>query len=95
MKNYNVKWRKSALNELADIWLRAVDRDAVNRAVAEIESRLEESPSEWGRDVREGLRSFRWGPLRVLYYIVNEGKTVRIVAASSGSLSNENGGGSF
>ena len=90
MKNYKVKWRKTALDELADVWLRAVDRDAVNRAVTEIESRLEESPSEWGRELREGLRSFRLGPLRVLFYVVNDSKTVRIVAANSGTASNGN-----
>ncbi|MGH7134633.1 MAG: type II toxin-antitoxin system RelE/ParE family toxin, partial [Pirellulales bacterium] len=92
-RNYDVKWRKTALNELADIWLRAVDREAVNRAVSEIEARLEESPSEWGREVREGLRSFRWNSLRVLFYIGDDRKTVRIVAARWGAASNGSKGG--
>jgi hypothetical protein len=93
MKNYRVKWRKSALSELANIWLQAVDREAVNRAVSEIETRLEESPSEWGRDLREGLRSFKWKALRVLFYIVEDSKIVRIVAATPAGTSNGHGGG--
>ena len=88
MRNYRVRWRKTALNELAEIWLRAVDREAVNRAVSEIESRLEESPTEWGREMREGLRSFRWGSLRVLFYVLEDSKLVRIVAAVAASNGN-------
>lgn len=95
MKNYKVIWREAALNDLADIWLRTTDREAVNQAVTEIESRLEESPTEWGRELREGLRSFRWESLRVLYYVIKESKTVRIVAAIWGAASEGNGGVDF
>lgn len=83
MKNYTVKWRKSALDELADVWLRADDRQSVTRAVQEIESRLEESPTEWGMALSEGLRSFGLPPLQVLFYVVEERKIVRVVAAKA------------
>lgn len=88
MKNYRVIWTNSALNDLADIWLRAVDREVVNRAVSEIESRLQESPTEWGRDLREGLRSFSQKALRVLFYVAEDRKMVRIVAATVADSSN-------
>lgn len=88
MKNYRVIWTNSALNDLADIWLRAVDREAVNRSVSDIELRLQESPTEWGRDLREDLRSFSHKSLRVLFYVAEDRKIVRIVAATVSDASN-------
>lgn len=89
MKNYKVRWRKSALNELASLWLDSSDRASVNRAVQEIESRLEESPTEWGKELKEDLRSFTWKALRVLFYVVEDKKIVRIVTATSPSPGDE------
>ncbi len=83
MRNYRVKWRKSALNDLADIWLQSSDRNGVTLAEKEIESRLEDAPMSWGRELSEGLRSFTWKTLRGLFYVVEETNIVRTVSVTS------------
>ena len=37
---YTVQWRRTAEATLADIWLRAVDRQAVTRATHEVDREL-------------------------------------------------------
>ncbi|HEX7449486.1 MAG TPA: hypothetical protein VF306_18155 [Pirellulales bacterium] len=81
MKNYSIKWLTSALNELAELWLNAADRSEVNASLDAIESRLEESPTEWGEELAEDLRSFSSGTVRVLFYVIEPAKVVRVVAA--------------
>lgn len=81
MKRYGVKWRKSALDDLAEIWLQSADRDAVTRAAREIESRLENDPVSAGRELSEGLRSLTCQTLRVIFYVVEGTSIVRIVSA--------------
>jgi mRNA-degrading endonuclease RelE of RelBE toxin-antitoxin system len=79
MKRYKVVWRKRALNDLADIWLRAEDRQALTEAVDRVESKLAERPREWGDELCEGLFRIVAGPVRVLFTIEEPAKTVRVV----------------
>lgn len=55
MTRFDVDWLPDALDDLADIWLQASDRDAVNFAAAMIDARLAASPSEWARRFPKGF----------------------------------------
>jgi hypothetical protein len=41
---YTVRWKQSALDRLAEIWLNASDREAINAAVVEIDRLLALNP---------------------------------------------------
>lgn len=85
-----VRWRsdEELLDQVADERLeRACGTLAqcggseVNASLDAIESRLEESPTEWGEELAEDLHSFSSGTVRVLFYVIEPAKVVRIVAA--------------
>ena len=78
MSRYKVVWRKRALNDLAEIWLEANDRQAVTDAVRIAENKLAERPSGWGAEMSEGLFRIVAGPVRVLFTIEEKTRRVRI-----------------
>jgi hypothetical protein len=45
---YHVLWAKTAEDELADVWMQAVDKDAVSRAVAKIDRDIAANPQGLG-----------------------------------------------
>ena len=47
---YAVVWRETALQQLATIWIDAADREAVNRAVDEVDAELASDPDQKGDD---------------------------------------------
>jgi plasmid stabilization system protein ParE len=73
MSRYTVSWTEDAEQELADIWTRAGDREAVTAADAAITRLLASDPINNGTDLAEGLRKLIVDPLMV-YYSVDPGK---------------------
>lgn len=81
MNRFHVDWLPDAIDDLAEIWLRAANRASVNFASAMIDQRLAESPSEWGKEVREGLCEFSVPPVRVLFAVDDANHIVEILRA--------------
>lgn len=81
MTRFDVDWLPDALDDLADIWLQASDRDAVNFAAAMIDARLAASPSEVGTAISEGLYELTVSPLRVLFVFDDAKGNVEILRA--------------
>lgn len=66
---FQVEWRPYALNQLAAIWLQASDRDAITRATAAIDARLQRHPEAEGESREQGRRVLFEASLGVLFRI--------------------------
>jgi plasmid stabilization system protein ParE len=73
-----VTWVASALDELADIWNEAQDRQAVTEAANRIDRALGQTPDQKGRP-RGKYRIFRDFPVTVLFRVVPEDCRVFVV----------------
>lgn len=69
MSPFRVEWLQDAETELAAIWLRATDRQAVTAAQATIDRLLATDPLQNSTEVAEGLRKLIVGPLIVLFSV--------------------------
>ena len=70
MKSFTVLWRQTALDQLAEIWLRAGNRSQVNESVEAIDALLSTDPSsDLTSELAEGLRTVTVIPLRVIYAV--------------------------
>jgi hypothetical protein len=69
MTRYTVVWHESALDELADLWMKASDRNAITAAAHLIDVELSEDAPSKGVEVSEGLRAFFAPPLRILFSV--------------------------
>jgi hypothetical protein len=79
---YTVVWEPTALDELADIWLRAADRGAVSRAQHQIDQALKRASTF--RGVTPGQDYwFAWHPLAVLYRVYPADCKVQVLEARS------------
>ncbi len=65
---YSVIWKQAAVQKLAEIWLAAADKEAVNRAVSQIDAYLAQAASV-GEDYLLGTRLLVAPPLVVVYDI--------------------------
>ena len=79
MTRYTAVWLGSALDELAELWNTARDRNAVAAAAHIIDAELSQDASTKGVEVAEGLRAFFAPPLRVLFTIEEEDRLVEVV----------------
>jgi hypothetical protein len=70
---YTVTWLPSALNQLADVWNRAADRNAVTAASDAIDRDLERDPLGIGESRSGATRIHIVAPLAV-YYDVDPGR---------------------
>jgi len=70
--NWRVGWVKTAEDELADIWLRAPDRDAITAAASVIDQRLERDPYDKSESREDGERIAFEKPLAVRYRVIPE-----------------------
>jgi hypothetical protein len=69
MSRFKVDWVQEAQNELAEIWMRASDRPAVNAAATTIDNLLAADPIKNGTDIAEGLRKLIVPPLMVFFSV--------------------------
>jgi plasmid stabilization system protein ParE len=67
MTRYTVVWLGGALDELAELWTTARDRNAVTTAAHVIDVELSQDALTQGVEVSEGLRAFFAPPLRILF----------------------------
>ena len=68
---YTVIWKPSALQRLASIWLAAPDKDAVNRAVSQIDGHLQQDAGVGEEYIGDTLLIV--APPLVVAYEVNRG----------------------
>lgn len=78
MNPFFVEWSEEALDGLADAWLNATDRNAVNQAAEGIERRLRRDPLGEGRAVHEGLYRIDEPPLAGFYSVDEDAREVRV-----------------
>jgi len=71
-----MEWEADALAALAQAWMQADDRNAVNTAQAELDLQLSRDPVGNGTYLHEGLYKVTLPPL-TLFYSINQ--TERIV----------------
>jgi hypothetical protein len=68
---YTVIWRPEAIQELADIWMRSANRDAVSVATRRIDQHLREEVSNAGQTHYDPTRILIVPPLVALFEISN------------------------
>ena len=66
---YTVRWKRSALDRLTEIWLNASDRAAINSAVEEIDRNLQLNPHDAGESRSEHVRIIFSQPIGAFFYI--------------------------
>lgn len=79
MTRYTVAWASGAEDDLADIWLRAGDPDAVTRAADAIDVQLAQNPGAQGIELREGLRALFIPPLRVIFAVSENDRRAEVL----------------
>jgi hypothetical protein len=77
---YQVHWVSEAEAELAAIWLRAGDRNAVTRAADNIDQMLQANPQEVGESRAEERRILLEPPLGVTFTVSPLDRTVLVLA---------------
>lgn len=76
-----VRWQRSAVNELADVWLHAdsAERDEITRATAIVDHRLGNDPHNEGESRPGGRRIIFVAPLAVIFRISSDRRTVSVL----------------
>ena len=76
---YIVRWKRSALSRLTQLWLDALDRTAVTAAVAEIDRLLAGNPHQAGESRSGELRVLFVPPLGVFFEVEEPARTVHVL----------------
>ena len=79
MTRYSVVWVQSAEDELADLWLKASDPNAVTTAAHAIDQVLSENASVKGSELSEGLRSLSAPPLKTIFTVREDDRIVEVL----------------
>ena len=79
---FTVTWHPSAIDELAQIWLSAIDRNAVTNAVSAIDAILRNEPQKKG-DEFYGDRIIVAMPLAVTFAVNEADRIVQVLQVSS------------
>jgi hypothetical protein len=73
MSPFEVEWEPAAEDELARLWLRSADPQAITKAQAQADQLLARDPIQYGRHLSEGLYAIDLPPL-VLTYTIDSAK---------------------
>jgi hypothetical protein len=79
MTRHTVVWVRSALDELAVLWLAAADRAAVAAAANEVDKELSIDASVQGVELAEGLRALFCPPLRVIFTVREDDRVAEVL----------------
>lgn len=79
MTRYSVVWVKSAQDELTELWLTAVDRNAITTAANEIDQVLRDDAPARGAELSEGLRSFFAPPLKAIFSVSEDDRIAEVL----------------
>jgi hypothetical protein len=75
MNPFRVEWDPAAEDELARVWLRSNDPQAITAAQARADQLLARDPFKYGRHLSEGLYCIDVPPL-VLSYTIDQAKSL-------------------
>ena len=78
--NYTVVWRRRAQGQLAALWIRAANKDAVAGYAEQIDRILERNPNDQGESRGGGVRLWFHRPISVLFQVDESAKRVTVVA---------------
>ena len=76
---HTVRWKRTALDRLTEIWLEASDRAMINSAVEEIDRLLALQPRDAGESRSENIRIVFCSPLGVFFEIDDAFATVHVL----------------
>lgn len=76
---YEVRWKRTALNRVTELWLDAPDRTEVTSAVAEIDRLLASHPHDAGESRSELIRVLFVPPLGVFFEIDEPKHVVQVL----------------
>lgn len=79
MSRFKVDWRHTALEELADVWTVAPNRNDITAAFDAMERKLSENPKGYAGGCVEGLYFLAEPPLRVGFTVDDGARIVTIV----------------
>jgi hypothetical protein len=79
MTRYTVTWTPDALDELAELWLSAEDRNAVTLATTSLDRELASAPAFKVTKLAEGLSYIDVPPLREFCIIREDDRLVEVV----------------
>jgi hypothetical protein len=82
---YTVVWRETALQQLAQVWMEATDREAVNQTVDAIDAELLNDPEQKGEDYF-GDRYVLFPLLWALYRVYPDDLMVHVLQAGRPGL---------
>lgn len=78
MKVFTVVWWPPAQSDLTELWITAVDRQAIADAANRIEVLLSKLPSAAGFEIAEGLRGLVEEPLYVQFSVDENDRIVTV-----------------
>ena len=76
---YTVRWKRTALDKLTELWLDATDRVAINNAVEEIDRLLASNPHEAGESRSGDIRVLFCQPLGAFFEIDDARNVVHVL----------------
>ena len=76
---FSVRWRRTARNMLADIWVNATNRNAVTAATSQIDHQLARDPDNVGESRPKGRRVLLVPPLGVIYRVNTQTRVVTVI----------------
>lgn len=83
MKSWHVDWSEDAIQQLGNLYLASSDPNRIARAQHQIDEALAQRPDQCGNEISEGLHGWQLGPLRILFEIDADKKTVLITKAKA------------
>ncbi len=81
--SYTVTWKRSAADQLAEIWMSAIDRRAVTAAADTLDAALRADPCQHGESRGAASRVVIVPPLAVVYEVFEADRTVEILSIRS------------
>lgn len=78
MIRFTVVWLREALEDLAAIWTSATNRAAVTTAANLVDVHLRVNPLLEGEELSEGLRILELPPIRVIFAVREDDRTVEV-----------------
>lgn len=75
---YQILWKRSAEDQLADIWLAAEDRELITRTAAAIDEHLEKSGPAAGESRPDGKRILIMAPLGIKFQVYPNDAIIRV-----------------
>lgn len=76
---YTVTWQDETLDDLAEVWMAASNRRAVQQSVDEIDRILANDPETHAESPGEGLYKLTMHPIRVLFEVRAQDRIVEVV----------------